>query len=119
MGVLPPTKTTQYLLACLSLWCTGALLAVCHDATDPAVDSGVIAKRGAAPHSGIRIKRAPSWEPVRLPVLPGSLRLVAKDSRRGTTGSRRVCGVDGAGAQEAELRPMQPRSSIVSPSKVR
>ena len=50
----------------------------CHDATDPAVDSGVIAKRGAAPHSGIRIKRAPSREPVRLPVLLGSLRLVAK-----------------------------------------
>ena len=69
MGVLPPTKTTQYLLACLSLWCTGALLAVCHDATDPAVDSGVIAKRGAAPHSGIRIKRAPSREPVLLAAL--------------------------------------------------
>ena len=65
MGVLPPTKTTQYLLACLSLWCTGALLAVCHDATYLAVDSGVIAKWGAAPHSGIRIKRAPSREPVR------------------------------------------------------
>ena len=44
-------------------------MAGCHDATDPTVDSGVIAKRGAALHGGIRIKRARVREPVLLPVL--------------------------------------------------